>query len=323
MAFTTEKKIYVALGVLSLMAGGLYMQQRNVAEEMAKHAPGALVASLPDIKLSAEDAEQVTKIEIRNADKGEVVLEKEGETWMMTKPVAYRAHQQNVKSLLDNLKELKLKDTIDPGDSQYATYDLDGEKSVQVTAYKGSDKALELHFGKSGSRGQMTRMGDQPGVYIAGGYSSYLYTREVKNWRDGEILKFEDANVVSVEIKNENGAFSFSKNGEEWTGSFKGQKFATLDGEKVKDLLRAYKSLNADDFADEKPDAETGLDKPVATVKLTLKDDGGTHALLVGATVGDTKTRYAKKPDGATTFVIGSWIADWATADKSKFEKGS
>lgn len=321
MAFTTEKKIYAALGVLALMAGGLYMQQRSVAEEMAKHAPGAIAASLPEIKLSAEDAEKLTKLEIRNADKGEVVIEKQGDAWVMTKPVSYPANQQNIKSLLDNFKDLKLKDTIDPGESQYATYELDGEKSVHVVAYKGSDKALDLYFGKSGSRGQMTRMGDKPGVYIAGGYSSYLYTREVKNWRDNEILKFNDANVVSVEIKNENGTFSFSKNGEEWTGSFKGQKFATLDPEKVKDFLRAYKSLNADDFADDKSDAETGLDKPVATVKLTLKDDGGMHTLFVGAAVSDSKNHYAKKPDGTTTFVIGSWVSDWATAAKSKFEK--
>lgn len=323
MALTTEKKIYVALGVLALTAGGFYIQQRSVAEEMAKHAPGALAASLPEIKLSAEDVEQLTRLEIRNADKGEVVLEKKDGTWVMTKPVSYPAHQQNVKSLLDNLKELKLKDTIDPGEAQYATYELDDEKSLHVVAYKGSDKALDLYFGKSGSRGQMTRMAAQPGVYIAGGYSSYLYTRETKSWRDNEILKLDDTKVVSVEIKNENGVFVFSKSGDDWSGTFKGQKFATLDGEKVKDLLRAYKTLNADDFADDKSDAETGLEKPLATLKLTLEGEGGSHTLLVGGTVEESKSHYAKTAGGTTTFVIGSWVADWATAAKSKFEKGS
>lgn len=324
MALTTEKKIYVALGVLALMAGGLYMQQRSVAEEMAKHAPGALVASLPDIKLSDEDAEKVTKLEIRNADKGEVVLEKQGDEWVMTKPVNYPAHQQNIKSLLDNLKQLKLKDTIDPGEGQYATYDLEDGKAVRVIAYKGDEKAVDLYFGKSGSRGQMARIGDKPGVYIASGYASYLYARETKNWRDGKILEFDDGKVVAVELTNENGKFSFTKSGDSWSGTLKGQKLANLDAERVKDFLRTYKALNADDFADDKSDAETGLDKPVATMTFKLDGDGGTRTLLVGATVdADSKSRYAKTPDGKTTFVIGSWVAEWATAGKSKFEKGS
>lgn len=324
MALTTEKKIYVALGVLALMAGGVYMQQRSVAEEMAKHAPGALAASLPDIALSDEDAEQVTKLEIQNADQGEVVLEKQGESWVVTKPVSYRAHEQNVKSLIDNLKALKLRDTIDPGESQYATYDLEGEKAVRVVAYKGDEKALELFFGKSGSRGQMTRLSETPGVYIASGYSSYLYTREVKAWRDGEIFKFDDKLAQAVEIKNENGTFAFSKSGDDWSGTFKGQRLSTLDGEKVKDFLRAYKGLNAEDFADDKSEADTGLDKPIATVKITLEGDAGSHTLLLGNTIEeDSKSRYAKTPDGATTFVVGSWISEWATAEKSKFEKGS
>lgn len=324
MALTTEKKIYVALGVLALMAGGLYMQQRSVAEEMAKHAPGALAASLPDIKLSAEDAEQVTKLEIHNADKGEVVLEKQGDTWMMTKPVSYPAHQQNVKSLLDNLQQLNLKDTIDPGEAQYATYDLEDGKAVRVLAYKGEEKAVDLYFGKSGSRGQMARMGEKPGVYIAGGYANYLYSREAKNWRDGKILEFDDAKVVSVELSNEHGRFSFSKSGDAWSGTFKGQKLANFEPERVKDFLRVYKSLSAEDFADDKSDAETGLDKPAITMKFTLEGDAGSRTLNVGATIGeDSKSRYAKTPDNATTFVIGSWVAEWATADKSKFEKGS
>lgn len=320
MALTTEKKIYVALGVLALMAGGLYMQQRNVAEEMAKHAPGALVASLPEIKLATEDAEALTRLEIRNADKGDVVLEKQGDAWVMTKPVSYPAHRQNVKSLIDNLRELKLKDTIDPGDTQYATYELDDEKAVHVTAFKGEEKALDLYFGKSGSRGQMTRLGAQAGVYIAGGYSSYLYTREAKSWRENEVFKFNDANVNAVEITNANGSFKFSKSESGWAGTFKGQKFATLDEDKVKDFLRAYKVLNAEDFEDEKPEGETGLDKPVATVRIVLDGEDNTRTLFVGNEVEEPKGRYAKKPDGATV-VIGSWVADWAMADKGKFEK--
>ena len=155
--------------------------------------------------------------------------------------MSYAANQQNVKSLLDNLKELKLKDTIDSGKNQYATYELDDDKSVHVQVFKDADKALDLYFGKSGTRGQMTRVSDKDGVYVASGYSSYLYTREVKDWRDRDVMKFEDANVIAATITNENGAFSFSKNDEKWTRHLQGQADPQLrrrEGERLAPRLQ-------------------------------------------------------------------------------------
>ena len=50
-------------------------------------------------------------------------------------------------------------------------------------------------------------------------------------------------------------------------------------------MLRAFKALNADDFGDGKSLADTGLDKPEATVTVQLKDDAEAHELLVGKRV--------------------------------------
>jgi len=318
MATKTEQKIYGAAAVLAVLLGGLYLVQKSEREDAKLHASSAASAALPDVKLSADDADKITKLVIKNAGKDEVELEKQGDTWKVAKPVSFAANQQNVKSLLDNLKEIKLKDVIDNGKTQYATYDLGDDKSVHVEAYKDATKAVDLYFGKSGTRGQMTRVADKDGVFVATGYSSYLYARDVKDWRDRDILKFDDANVVTVELNNENGAFSFAKTGDAWTANFKGRAIKSFDPDKLKDMLRAYKGLTAEDFADGKSTAETGLDKP-ATVTITAKDSG-----LVKLLVGKTSTgssRYAQKEDIPTIYVVSSYAADWAVAGESKFQK--
>jgi hypothetical protein len=315
-----EQKIYAAAGVLAVVLGGLYFVQKSDKEEMIMHTPGAASsASLPDVKLATEDVDKITKIQIKNAGKGEVVLEKQGDGWKLTKPVEYAANQQNVKSLLDNLKELKIKDTIDSSKNQYATYELDDDKSVHVQVFKDATKSLDLFFGKSGTRGQMTRLSDKDGIYVASGYSSYLYTRELKDWRDRDVLKFEDGNVISATLTNENGAFSFSKSDDKWTGTLKGKPITNLDPEKVKDMLRAFKALTAEDFADGKGPTDTGLDKP-ATLTFTLKDNGGTQKIDVGKT-STGSSRYAQKDSNPTVFILSSYAADWATAAQSKFQK--
>jgi hypothetical protein len=319
MALKTEQKIYAATGILVILLGALFLVQKSAHEDAMAHSVSAAAAALPQVKLSAEDAEKITKLEVKNGTKTDVVLEKEGDSWKVTQPVNYAANQQNVKTVIDNLKEVQLKDVLDNGKSQYASYDLEDDKAVHVQAWKEADKVVDVYFGKSGSRGQMTRAADKDGIYVASGYSSYLYSREVKDWRDRELLKFEDANVVNVTINNDAGNFSFSKNGDVWTATYKGKALSNFDQEKLKDMLRAYRALTADDFGDDKTPAETGLDKP-SVVVFTLKDNGGTVKLNVGKTTSSSG-RYAQKEGSPTVFTISSWSADWAAAAESKFQK--
>lgn len=338
----TEHKIYAGLGILAALGGGLWMTSQEKKKEVAKHSVTAASADLPAISLPKDDADKITKVEVATVDKDDktkktkVTLEKKGDDWQVTSPVVAKANASNVKSLIDNLKELKVKEIIDRTGSSYDQYDLTDDKAVHVIAYKGDAKAVDLYFGKSGSRGQMARLAGKEGVYTTGGYSSYLYTREVKNWRETSILKFEDSNAVGVEVTNKNGLFSFSKNGDKWSGSItKRDKDGKLDDKpakewkkfdegKVKDLLRAYKGLNAEDFGDVAKDkAGSGVDaadKEGGIVKIKLKDNAGELIVKVGKVQKGT-SRWAWKEGGDTLYAISSWSADWATAEPSKFEK--
>jgi hypothetical protein len=336
----TEYRIYAALIVLALLGIGLFVIRKDKTEQQSKHSATAASADLPSVSVGKDDVEKITKIEITSpnkddkAKKNTVTLEKKGDNWEVTAPVAAKANTANVRSLLDNFKDLKLKESIDRGKSAYDQYELSDDKGVHVKAFKGAEKAVDMYFGKSGSRGQMARVTDKDGVFIAAGYSSYLYTREIKNWRETSILKFEDANAIQVDVTNKNGLFSFSKNGEKWSGAYtKRAKDGKLEGkaekewktfseDKVKDLLRAYKALAAEDFGDDKSD--NGLDKAEengGVVHIKLKDNAGDLTVKVGK-VSKGTSRYAIKDGGdGTVYVLSSWAADWATAERSKFEK--
>ena len=330
----TETKVYAALAILLVLAGAFYFSRQQDKKDTAAHTITATSADLPQVALPKDDTDKITKIEIKNADKSTVTLEKKGDAWELTAPVSAKAEQSNVKSLLDNLRDLKVKETITKSADLYGQYDLTDEKAVHVVAFKGADKAVDLYFGKSGSRGQVMRSGGKDGVYVAGGYSSYLYTREVKNWREKTILKFEDANAIQVTVENKNGFFSFSKNDDKWSGSVTlrdkdaklnkepEKKWEKFEGDKVKDLLRAYKSLNAEDFGDDKSD--TGFANAATeggVVKIKLKDNAGEYTIKVGKTSKGT-SRFAQKEGSDIVYTISSWSADWATAGLSKFEKG-
>lgn len=318
-------KIGIAAVVLVGMAGAVYQAQQADKQENIRLSTGASSGALPEFKLASEDVDKITKLEIKS-DKSDVVLEKTGDTWHVKKPVDYLANQQNVKSLLDNLKELKAKDVIDKGTGAYAEYQVDDAKATHVVVYKGNDKALDLFFGKSGGRGQMARKAGTDGIFAVTGYSPYIYSRDTKGWRETSILKFDDAAVTKVELKNEHGEFAFSKEGESWEAKVKAgkkaekaEKLARFDDSKLKDMLRAYKALSADDFGDEKSDADTGLDSPAANITFTLKE-GDPVKIVVGKT-SSGENRYLRKEGDKQVYVISSWSAGWAVADLEKFQK--
>jgi hypothetical protein len=64
--------------------------------------------------------------------------------------------------------------------------------------------------------------------------------------------------------------------------------------------------------------ADTGLDKPAATVTVHLKDDAKTYGLVVGNVSAGTN-RWAKKTDGDIIYQIGNSAAEWALSDDSKY----
>jgi hypothetical protein len=189
---------------------------------------------------------------------------------------------------------------------------------------KDGGTVLDAYFGESGGRGQMTRIAGKDGVFSVKGYSSYLYSREPKGWRDMALFKFEEADVTHVSITNEHGAYEFAKDGEKWTGKYAKPKggaaaLEKFDENKVKDLVRAYRSLNADDYAAPgKTAADLGLDKPNATLILTMKD-GGKKQIDFGSTAEGT-SRWIKATGKDEFFSVSSWAADWGFAEPKKFQ---
>jgi hypothetical protein len=227
--------------------------------------------------------------------------------------------------MLENLKTLKVSEQIDSTTTSYAKYGVSDDKGLHAVFSKGNGVVLDARFGENGGRGQMTRLAGKEGVYAVKGYSSYLYARDAKGWRDLTLFKFEEGDVTAATIHNEHGTFTFTKDGENWKGKLEKPKgtaepIKDFDDAKVKDFVRAYKALNADSFAEKgKTPSDVGLDKPLATVQLTLKD-GAKRDVSVGATA-EGSSRWVKVSGSDDIWSISSWAADWAMAEPKKFQK--
>ena len=327
---TTETKLVVALGVLAVLGGGLYMTNKKQAEEAKAYSLNARAADLPKIEVSDDDVSKISKVVLHRPGKEgaaavDVTLVKKGEDWRLSAPVDAEANQSNVKSMLDNLKSLKVSEVIEPGKADYAKYKVSDDLGFHLQAFKDDKPVLDAYFGDNGGRGQMTRIAGKDGVYAVKGYSDYLYNRDVKAWREMSLFKFEEVDVETVNLDNEHGSFNFTKKDGNWVGKFKPAKgtagdIKKFDNSKVLDLIRAYRTLSADNFAEKgKTPADVGLEKPAATLVFTLKD-GAKREVKVGNTA-EGSSRWVEVTGKSEIFSISSWAADWAMAEEKKFQK--
>jgi hypothetical protein len=323
----SRDKLIIAGVLVFALLGFLVYKQSQKDESLGQ--PTIASKDFPTISAG----EDIDKIDITNGEKGEIVLEKvadpsapttgdagAGGTWKLTKPVVAAANQQTVKDLVANLAKIKVDSQINLklDDEVKKDKQLDAAHGVHVMAFKGADKKVDETFGKSGPAGQLVVVASAPDkVWAAKDYSAYLYTKEAKDYRDKEIFKFDDGNVAQMTIVNAKGTLSFTK-GDKWVGTFDKNAIAGFSEDKVKEMLRTYKALSADDFGDGKSLADTGLDKPEATLSIALKDGAGKYDLLVGK-VGTGTDRFAKRAGDDQIFQLTSGTADWLTSDSSKF----
>jgi hypothetical protein len=325
-----QKKLVVAIGILVLLGGLLFMQRRGEHKEAMQHSLEGQSASLPKLELTEEVSKTIDKVVIVKPGKDgapaeEIELVKAGEdAWTLKKPTEAKANASNVKSLLENLPKLTLAEAISESKDEYDRWGVSDEKALHATFFKGQETVFDVYFGENGSRGQMTRLSKHDGVFAIKGFSKWLYERDAKGWRDKSMMKFDDKEVVKVEVQNPHGVFVFDKAGESWTGKH-GKTLALakpidkFQASKVDDLLRAYKALSAIDFGDGKQRAEAGLAPAEASVTIELKGGTGVHKLEVGK-VAEGTNRWAVTNGSEQIYSISSWSSDWATSDVQKFQ---
>jgi hypothetical protein len=325
-----DKLIIIGVAVLAVLGVLVYKQEKR--DESLGTAPTVSVKDFPTIAA----AEDIDKLSITNGDKPAMIFERVPDPkgpvvdggsdtkWVMTKPLNSEVTQQAIKDVLANLKELKIDSAINLklDDDVRKEKQLDAAHALHVVAWKGGEKRIDELFGKSGAAGELVIVTDQPDkVWAAKGYSSYLYAKEPKDFRFKEMLRFDDGNASQVSIVNTHGAMSFTK-GDTWSATVDKKPMARFDPEKIKDMLRAYKTLNAEDFGDGKTLEETGLDKPDAVVTIQLKDDAGKYELALGK-VSTGTNHWAKRGGDDAIYQVTNYISEWALSDQTKYQQAA
>src|ERR1051326_2185149 len=293
------RSFLVLLVVAAALGGYLYYDSKHEPADDKKQEK-----VFADVK-----PEKIDKVTVKS-EKGETTTaQKQGDKWQLTQPAAAAADEAELSGITSNLGSIEVQRVIDDHASDFKQYGLDPAR-IDVS-FRQDGKEQRLLIGQKTPTGSdlYARLPDKPRVFLLPSYLETTFNKSPFDLRDKTILKIDRDKVDKIEIQSGDRTIAVAKQGADWqlTSPITGRAdFSAVEGILGKLNSSQMKAITAPEVSDPKALQEYGLDKPAATVKITL---GSSQAgLAIGKSAGEGVV-YARDPSRPMGFTIAASIA--------------
>jgi hypothetical protein len=268
---------------------------------------------IPRLKLADIDTVEVTKAGAKS------VIKSEGGKYKMVSPVPYPAEDAVAKAAFEGLGKMDVSDLVTEQKSKQAEFEVDDKSGIHVVAKAKDGKVLaDLTVGKSTGPGTLVRPVGKDEIWQASGISRYLFDKSPADWRDKSITTFTPGDAERVEVATKDGGKAiFKKTGakvgspgpeDKWEVVESSLKIDKLDNSIPSGIVSSLSNWKANDFADNEKPAALGLEPPVLTVTVGLKNSKNVTA-QIGNKKGEDEY-YVKTTDAPQVYVVKKYNAE-------------
>jgi antitoxin component of MazEF toxin-antitoxin module len=194
-----------------------------------------------------KDAELVSVFLKKDGD--ELVIEKQGDSWILTRPVVAPADTSRISTLIDGLNAITAEAVVSTNPERYGRYEVDDQAATVVRLGYG-DQTQELYIGKTGPdfQSRYIRQGADERVGEATGVPNIIVTQD--NWRDKQLWELSKTGIAGAKIEAPDGSYFLSLEAGGWSVLSENETFAT-DSSGVAQFLDRISKLSADGFLTE------------------------------------------------------------------------
>jgi hypothetical protein len=272
-------------------------------------------ASASDTKLekvfAGLQADKIDEIHVHSESGDSTVLKKDKDGWKITEPVAAAAQESEASGIANALSQLEVARVIDENPASLVDYGL-GAPRVEIQFKAEGDKDFKkLLLGQKTPTGAnlFAKKNNDKRVFTIPSFQDQTFNRSTFDLRDKSVVKLDRDKVDHVEVNADNKTLELAKAGSDWKLVKPLQAPADLgaaEGLIGKVQSAQMKSIVAENVAaaDLK---KYGLDKPVATVTLSL--GSAKASLLLGSKSPDGAV-YAKDASKPVVMTIDPMLVD-------------
>lgn len=280
--------------------------------------------AVPEPLLAGLQADAVTHVEIGDGADGHVVMDREGDGWVLSDAGGYPADGTRIADLLDRLaaaRRDRLVARTEAGRLELRVAPDGFERRVRIDA--GADGYL-LYVGTTAGTGAgHVRVDGEDEVWSVDGMAPWQVAADRSDWVDPVYLRVEADRVAAFELVNAAGSFRFERSDGEWTSPVPGAG-EVLDRERVTAFLDRVSTLRMRRPLGTEPPGDYRLAERAAEVRLALSPDedgeAGALELLILADGDDDYDYVVKSSDSEYYVEVPSFtLADLVDADRSTF----
>ena len=308
------KKNIIALVVLAVLGVVAFFIFREPPTEKGEQEEAPLIGPVSSDKLDRLDIvrHEGTGATLREEN---IVLEKVGGNWRMTKPVEYAVNTISVLKMVDALAEMRIIDVISENKAKHHVLEVDDEMGIEVTASGGGTELAHFIVGVARKGMTMVRVPGSDKVYRSNGSFRITFNKRADNLRDHTVTKLDRDSVSRIKFFNEHGELELVRKGEEkGEGEVElpvfepvGVEIQNFNTRAALGISRSLTGLSTKEFVDDKPgDEVTGLGEGAARVEFdAMKDDKkGTFTIWLGNRDEKKRLIYMKSTEKDQIFLV-------------------
>jgi hypothetical protein len=286
-------KIYFAVtGVIALAALLFYIFNGN--EKLRYKLPAFT---------SVEDT-AVTRIEITGPDGSTVVVERQGEGWVL--PVTgHKADADRIGLMLNHVLVPGAVDLVSEIGND-TTYGFKKDQIITLSVYTGDKKVRSMLIGSVSPSGGYSyiRLGDGKKTYTLRGDLPSLFRTDEGKLRDKSVLRYDDKAVTRVKFTGPGGKVTvISRTGEGDSAVWTDQNGKVYETYRLDNIIFRYSKLKCDNFVAAIPPDLLEADS------YTVEMNGPENSLTVYGQTG--QSLYGTTSQSEEPFQISMDLAKW------------
>ncbi|CAI2719072.1 DUF4340 domain-containing protein [Nitrospina watsonii] len=273
------------------------------------------LVELPSGKKEREEKNRAEKLLLfENAEVEALTLERGAETievkrldtdsWQLEQPLKAKASHSAIDPLLHELETARHSRIVEQQPEDLALYGLDAPTLTATVHLKGGTKqSLMLGDASPIGHARYVKVDGDEAVYLSM-LDMRVVNKSANDLRDRTLFRFQTAKVQRFEVRYQDEAETFVKEGDRWRLS--GKVNGLADTDEVMNFLNAVQTSSAMDFIVEQPGdlGLYGLQTPRIVFNASLDGDADKTVILRVGALHKKEQHYAQLSETGNVFTI-------------------
>lgn len=221
--------------------------------------------------LAAFSVEAVARMTIADNLDNEIVLARSEDGWALPNADDFPVNGAKAEELLGKIADLNTGRLIASNPSSLARLEVKDDGFQRKLSLATASSTATLYLGSSGGGDAVyVRRGGDSNVYLGVGLNAWEAPPQVSPWIDASYVSVPQDDILTLNLNNANGSFSFQRDGETWIYPGAGEN-ETLDAAQMANILRNAASIRMVEPLGLAARDEYGLDEPEITVEVVYR----------------------------------------------------